>query len=226
MAHERASVKDLPATEQAYHGIRDLILHHGLRPGERTSIALLAERLELGRTPVKEAVTRLTSEGLLIVHDRRGTYVNEPDEKHIVDMFEMRCLLEGYAAREAVEKVDPANLAALEGLLSRLEEESLRKEPSDRSMSRFLEADVYFHRRIIDLVDNDALSRMYAGMNLDLQIGVYLQRHVPAMAAARHQEHVRMVEALRQRDGALLEEILRDHARAVEQVVIASLRSR
>ena len=69
---ERAE-KELSAADQAYNGIIDLVLHHELRPGERTSVNLLAARLNLGRTPVKEAITRLQTEGVLSVAGRSGT---------------------------------------------------------------------------------------------------------------------------------------------------------
>jgi len=69
------------ATGQAYEGVLDLVLHYELRPGERTSVNLLAERLKLGRTPVKEAITRLQTEGLLSVAGRSGTTVNVIDFK-------------------------------------------------------------------------------------------------------------------------------------------------
>lgn len=216
-------VKDALATEQAYHGIRELILLQKLRAGERTSVASLSERLHLGRTPIKEAITRLSTEGLVKVHDRRGTFVHEPSVKDIRDMFSVRRLLEGYAASEAVEHSTDQDLKELATILEELEVESLRKAPSMRSMSRFLEMDVHFHRVIVGCAKNDALSRLYAGLNVDLQIAIYLQRHGPSMAEARHQEHVQMMAALRAGDGELLRSSLLAHAEAVEHVVLASM---
>lgn len=217
------STRESLATEQAYHGIRELILHQKLRAGERTSVASLAERLQLGRTPVKEAITRLSTEGLVSVQDRRGTFVHEPSVKDVRDMFAMRKLLEGFASKEAVKHVTDAELDGLEDLLGRLEAESLRKAPSLRSLSRFLEMDVHFHRLIIQFTQNRALSRLYAGLNLDLQIAIYLKRHDPAMAADRHREHVQMMRALRARDADFLSRSLRGHAEAVEAVVLLSM---
>ena len=60
-------------SDQAYSGIVDLILAGDLRPGERTSLGLLSERLKIGRAPVKEAITRLQADGILSVANRSGT---------------------------------------------------------------------------------------------------------------------------------------------------------
>lgn len=211
------------AAERAYHGIRELILQQRLRAGERTSVAVLADRMQLGRTPVKEAITRLTAEGLLTVHDRRGTFVYEPTRSDLRDMFAMRKLLEGHAAREAVTRVTRASLRDLDELVARMESESLRKEPSARSLSMFLQMDVELHRRIVGLVGNATLARLYASLNLDLQIATYLQRNGPSMAIDRHREHVAMIDALRAGDGVLLARRMGEHVDAVEQVVMASM---
>ncbi len=211
------------ATEQAYHGIRELILHQRLRAGERTSVAVLADRLQLGRTPVKEAITRLTAEGMMSVHDRRGTFVHEPTPADIRDMFAMRRLLERHAAGHAVNRVTSDVLEELDELIAQMEVESLRKAPSVRSLSRFLGTDVEFHRRIVGLAGNATLSRLYASLNLDLQIATYLQRHGLSMAVERHREHVAVMEALRARDGARLRRGLVEHVDAVENVVLSSM---
>ena len=211
------------ATERAYHGIRELILHQRLRAGERTSVAVLADRMNLGRTPVKEAITRLMAEGLMTVHDRRGTFVHEPTPTDMRDMFAMRKLLEGHAAGEAVKRVTSDQLDELDQLVARMEAESLRKAPSARSLSLFLEMDVELHRRIVGLAGNATLSRLYASLNLDLQIATYLQRHGPSMAIDRHREHVAMMEALGARDGARLGRRMFEHVDAVEHVVLMSM---
>src|SRR5690606_39498383 len=95
----------LTAADQAYNGIINLVLQHELRPGERTSVNLLARRLSLGRTPVKEAITRLQTEGLLSVVGRSGTMVNLVTRKETEQLFALRRTLEAFAADEAVKNV-------------------------------------------------------------------------------------------------------------------------
>ena len=84
----------LSASDRAYSGIIDLVLHYELRSGERTSVNLLAKRLNLGRTPVKEAITRLQTEGLLSVAGRSGTIVKLINREETEQLFALRRALE------------------------------------------------------------------------------------------------------------------------------------
>src|SRR6476661_1301245 len=112
--------KPVSAADQAYSGIMDLVLCHGLRPGERTSVNLLAARLKLGRTPVKEAITRLQTQGLLSVAGRSGTSVNRIDRRQAEHLFAFRLVLEGFAAEKAAKNVTAGQLRQLRVLLEEM----------------------------------------------------------------------------------------------------------
>src|SRR6185437_3656381 len=114
--------KELSAADLAYGGIIDLVLNSELRPGERTSVNLLAARLDLGRTPVKEAITRLQTEGLLSVAGRSGTMVNRIDHTQTEHLFALRNVLEDFAADGAVKNITAEQLGRLRELLRDLRE--------------------------------------------------------------------------------------------------------
>src|SRR3979490_1464128 len=105
-----AKEKELSAADAAYSGIIDLVLNSELRPGERTSVNLLAARLDLGRTPVKEAITRLQTEGLLSVAGRSGTMVKQIDRDQTEQLFALRRALEDFAADFAVKNITAEDL--------------------------------------------------------------------------------------------------------------------
>jgi DNA-binding GntR family transcriptional regulator len=213
------------AVDQSYHAIRDLILQQKLRPGERTSVVALSERLGFGRTPIKEAITRLASEGLLVVSDRRGTYVKEAAPKQIRDLFAVRRLIESYGARESVTLITDEDIAAIGAVLGEMAAESLDESNRRRSLSRFTTLDATLHRSILAGAQNHALTRLYDSMNFELQIAAYLQRNTPEMAEQRHEEHRDIVSALERRDGEALAAALVRHADNVEAVVLSAMES-
>ena len=131
----------MSAADAAYGGIIDLVLNSELRPGERTSVNLLAARLNLGRTPVKEAITRLQTEGLLSVAGRSGTMVNRIDRLQTEQLFALRRALEDFAADFAVENLSARDLQQIKKCLRRLGRSNFTSE--------FVRANVAFHSMIV-----------------------------------------------------------------------------
>jgi DNA-binding GntR family transcriptional regulator len=209
--------KELSAGDIAYDGIIDLVLNSELRPGERTSVNLLAARLGIGRTPVKEAITRLQTEGLLSVAGRSGTIVNRIDEAQTEQLFALRRALEDFAADFAVQNVTARDLQQIKKCLQRL--------GRSNSTSEFVRANVEFHSMIVAAAGNPFLIRMYGQLQIQLQIVTYLvQRGFDSKAAdARHREHATIVKALEKRDAQALKHALRAHVMTTERAILAAL---
>jgi len=209
--------KELSAGDISYDGIIDLVLDSELRPGERTSVNLLAARLGIGRTPVKEAITRLQTEGLLSVAGRSGTIVNRIDEAQTEQLFALRRALEDFAADFAVQNVTARDLQQIKKCLQRL--------GRSNSTSEFVRANVEFHSMIVAAAGNPFLIRMYGQLQIQLQIVTYLvQRGFDSKAAdARHREHATIVKALEKRDAQALKHALRTHVMTTERAILAAL---
>ena len=216
----------LTATDQAYNGILDLVLHHELRPGERTSVNMLAERLEIGRTPVKEAITRLQTEGLLSVAGRSGTVVNSIDAEQAAQLFSLRQVLEDFAAEEAVKHVTAKQLGRLKKLAQEMREHSLDN-TGDRILStaNFVRTNVEFHALIVEASGNHFLLRLYSQIQMQLQIVTYLihRGYDPRAAERRQKEHEAIVRALAARDGKALKACLRSHAETTSKSLLVAL---
>lgn len=102
-------------TQDTYERLRAAIITGRLRPNERLVEAELAERLEVSRTPVRECLHRLASEGL-VTNRRRGWVVHEHTPDEIRDVYDLRAALEGFAARLAAERATPEQTATMEQL--------------------------------------------------------------------------------------------------------------
>jgi DNA-binding GntR family transcriptional regulator len=205
------------ATEDAYNSIMDLILNQQLRIGERTSVNLLAARLDVGLTPVKEAIIRLRSEGILAVAERSGTTVREVNGSEALQMFTVRHLLEDLASDAAAEHASLSQIKQVFDLLKMLRK--LSADRLTRSSAHFVRANAAFHSAIVSASGNYFVSRLYDQMQIQAQIMTYLLHHRddPAAASRRQREHEQIAEALRARNGKLLKQLLREHTKESEQ---------
>lgn len=232
-----SSKRILSAADRAYSGIIDLVLQHELRPGERTSVNLLAKRLTLGRTPIKEAITRLQTEGLLSVTGRSGTMVNLITRKETEQLFALRRALEEFAADEVVKNITSNQLRQLRKWTQELRRHSVNPRNYMQSTSKFVRANVEFHAIIIEATGNRFLSRLYSQIQINLQIVTYLvrrhydpeageQRQREQMALKRQREHEAILSAITARNAKLLRAALAAHAQTTEDAILATLKEK
>jgi len=207
--------KEATAAETAYLGIIDLLLNRELRPGERTSVYLLAERLQIGRTPVKEAITRLHNEGLLSVTGRSGTVVNKIDRDQAGQLLALRRTLEEFAAETAVKHVTDKAIRQLKKCLAKLGRPS--------STAEFVRVNTEFHSLIVSLAQNPFLTRFYSQLQIQMQVVTYLmERGVnPKEVETRQKEHTAIVAALEERSAKALKTALRDHVLTTERALLS-----
>ncbi len=208
------TAKELSAVDLAYNGIIDLVLNRELRPGERTSVYLLVDRLQIGRTPVREAINRLQSEGFLSVAGRSGTVVNQVDRVQASQLFALRLTLETFAADYAVQNVTDEDLQELTFAVNKLGRAG--------SSADFVRANTEFHSAIVALAANPTLTRFYAQLQIQLHVVSYLAERGenPAAATARHQEHLDILAALTSRDAERLKLALNVHIRTTERAIL------
>jgi DNA-binding GntR family transcriptional regulator len=214
-------------TDKAYNGILELVLGHQLRPGERTSVILLASRLNLGRTPVKEAITRLQTEGLLSVSERSGTTVNAINVEEARQLFALRQVLEDFAAEEAVKHATAAQIKQLRELAKQMRRQSVDSKGHSLLSTRFVNSNVTFHALIVAASGNQYLARLYTQIQMHVQIVTYLisRGDDPDAAAARQKEHEAIVAALADRDAKRLKSALRMHAQTTARIILRNFDS-
>jgi DNA-binding GntR family transcriptional regulator len=103
--------------EVAYEAVREAILNNDFKPGDRVSEYKVAEWLGISRTPAREGLRRLESEGLLSAHPRRGLVVASIDDEAFEQLYAVRALLEGEAAASAARSASDADIATLKHLV-------------------------------------------------------------------------------------------------------------
>ncbi len=210
-------------TDAAYRTLKEQILKQAFMPGQRLNVDDLAGRLGMSRTPVKDALNALASEGLVEIIPRKGTFVAELSPEQIAEVFELRRALELLAAERLVERVTSDDLARLRTRLAVLDEPLVNGEDVDEHMRR----NMAFHRLFVELAGNRKLIEVYEGLNIHIQIArVHAKWH--NWQQRRHQErdeHLAIVRALEGRDGVRLAAAVTAHIRRSKQSLVEDLQS-
>src|SRR3954464_7514575 len=130
------SARSVGSGQLAVELIREAILDGELAAGERLKEDELARRLDVSRTPVREALRRLEAEGLVVVEPQRGATVRSYAPEELDDMYRLRAVLEGYAARRAAERISEADLDELRKSCDRFSRLAARKRVTPRELAR------------------------------------------------------------------------------------------
>jgi DNA-binding GntR family transcriptional regulator len=182
----------------------------------------LAEEFGVSRTPVREALKQLQTEGLVEIRPRVGTFVTTPSRREITELFEMKELLEGAAARLMAQR---GRVPELDRLEENLREEDDAVTRDDRV--RYAELVQEFHDLLIVGSDNNKLEAHYRILMNQLAYSrlVTTSLSQPGRPALSDQEHHRVVELIIAKDGDSAERVMREHVRASRQAVLAGLRT-
>ena len=196
---------------RTYLALRRALLRREIKAGERLLETTLAARLGVSRTPVREALTRLVAEGLAEdVPGSRGVIVRDM-QKELAEIYALRQVLEGYAARVAAERITGDELAALERISSQIAACVRKKEEDDAALAQHAALTNELHRLIANASRNDRLIRMIADYgNYFLNVD-FLKMYDRATMSRMQQQHEKILVALRARDGEQAEKLVREH---------------
>jgi len=204
-------------SEKAYRLIKQKVVTLELPPSAVIDEHVLMQELGLGRTPIREALQRLDSEGLVNIVPRRGTFVNDISVTDLQKIFELRVVLEGFCARVAAQRVTEDELEKMESVLRDLEQ--LQGGESQALMS----IDKRFHRLLYAAADNefmaDILNRLY---DLSLRLWYLVLNHLNEVRHSIEQHH-EVLDALREGDGAQAETTIQKHILEFQQSIKAAL---
>jgi DNA-binding GntR family transcriptional regulator len=192
-------------SEKAYHLIKEKIITLDLAPLSVIDEQALREDLELGRTPIREALHRLSAEGLVLIAPRRGMFVADISITDLAKIFEVRMAMEAYCARLAAQRVTPAQIAKMEETVRALEE------VSRDDWRALMEIDERFHNLLYRAAANeflaDSLDRLHA---LSLRLWFLVVDRLGDVWSAIEQ-HRAIVEAFKDRDADRAALLIRQH---------------
>lgn len=192
--------------ERVADTLREEIFAGTLAPGSFVDEVALCERLEISRTPLREALKVLTAEGLVRHEPRRGCFVNEVTEQDLDDIFPVIALLEGRCAFEAARNASDADLAVLESLHQQLEAHA-----EARRIVDYYQTNHAIHEAIITLANNRWLAQVIGDLRKILKLARLQGLHAPGRLDQSLTEHLAVFAALRARDSEGAEAAMRTH---------------
>jgi DNA-binding GntR family transcriptional regulator len=195
----------------AYGEIRRAIITGELRSGDTLQEARLATRIGVSRTPVREALSRLNTEGLVVLEPYRRGRVASFSAVDVAEIFRLRALLESDAAGRAASRIDAAALARLE--LLEAEMEAIFAELGWHAhLERFDRLNTEFHQIIAEAAESPRLERILAS-SLELPASIF-NRYVEPVedrTGRTHIQHREIVAALRMRNPGWAEAAMAAH---------------
>jgi DNA-binding GntR family transcriptional regulator len=217
MTHISVAPRELLA-DRAYVELRDRIVSLRIAPGAPIDEDGLGAELEMGRTPVREAIKRLALENLVVVFPRRGTFASEINITDLTAICDVRTQLEGHAALRAAQRLTAAQEQELRGLLAELEASA-----AGASAATLMALDARVHRFVHRAAGNPYLEETLGRyFNLSLRIWHLVLERLPDLATRVH-EHGELLEAIAARRAEQARTIMVDHVRTFEEEIRAVL---
>lgn len=220
MGDKVATTNGLSMQERVIAEMRRRIISGEIGVGVNLSELALAEDFGVSRTPVREALKRLQTEGLVEIRPRVGTFVTTPSRREITELFEMKELLEGAAARLLAQRGRVPELDLLEENLDRADDAVAR---DDRA--RYAQLVEEFHDLLIRGSDNTKLEAHYRTLMNQLAYSRLVSTSLaqPGRPLQSDREHHRVLDLVIAKDGDSAERVMREHVRASRQALLAGL---
>ena len=190
--------------ERVYRELKDMAISFEIRPGERLNEIALAKHLGVSRTPLREAINRLCSEGFLTFTTNQGFFRKFLEVKEIYDLYELRQKLESVAVKLAVERGTSEQLAAIDRFL----EESAKEVPT-RTTSEMVALDEAFHEQVMLLCGNQEM--LHSLRNINGRIRYVRWVDMDGRRSTTQEQHRAILERMKDRDQEGSSRLMSDH---------------
>ena len=200
--------------------VRRRIIAGEISPGVNISEIAIAEEFGVSRTPVRETFKQLQTEGLVEIRPRVGTFVTTPSRREITELFEMKELLEGAAARLLAQR---GRVPEVDRLEESLREADLAVAADDKT--RYAELVEEFHDLLIAGADNSKLQAHYRMLMNQLAYARLVNTSLsqPGRPLQSDREHHHVLDLIIAKDGDSAERVMREHVRASRRALLAGL---
>ncbi len=207
MLHDAAAIPAETVVEYAIRALRDAIREGRLAQGQRLVVADVTKMLGVSNGPVREAIRRLTGEGLVEITPNRGAAVREYNSRDVAEIFQVREVLEGLASRLAAENIGKDD-----------NRKRLRKSVAEmrtvlRTGQGYVSHNQSFHELIYDMAGNTLVREQSRQLVLPIYRFHYHSFMDPAYAEVSAAEHQSIADAISDADGPRAEQLMQDHIR-------------
>lgn len=200
--------------DQVYKIIKDKIIWHEIKMGERIIDKKLAEELGVSRSMVRQALTILVKEELLIMIPRNGFYVKEITRKEIEEIYNIRKILEAYATELVVPKITSGDIAALEEVFRKAKGDLEKDE-----VKSFIETDTELHKLLVNNCGNEHLKKMINENNDKYAFYRVVDLNRIERAKKSYFEHYEIFKAIKEKNAKLSSELVAKHIENAKNII-------
>lgn len=201
-------IKKKTLHEEIAYNLREMIMSAELKEGDKIKEDELCALMDISKTPLREALRVLSTEGLIKLIPNRGAFVSTPTFEEIKEMFDVMSVLEGACARAAAEKVSDKDFASLKKLHNKLEENFSR-----RDQKEYIRINNQYHSFVQDLAGNRILNQIVNGLRQKILLYRFQSLNLPERFDQSIAEHRDLLEAFRKRNPQKAESLMRSHLR-------------
>ncbi len=206
----------LSAQEEAYRYLLNAIRMGVLQPGQRIIAEEFAETLNMSRMPVREALRRLSAEGLVTIRANRGAVVKKLNKDEVLEIFEMRAALEALAAAKAVSKATASDIRELEFLLERLESVKM-------DLSLWITAHREFHERICVISQSPRILAQISSLHALIEplMRIWIEKSPESKNV--NSVHREILQVMKSGDAQGMEKLIKNHSMVTAKVILQSM---
>lgn len=196
----------VPVSEQTHEILKQAIITGMLAPGERLYEEKLTEKLEVSRTPLREAISKLELEGLVYKFPTGGTFVTKLSIEQVKQIYSVRSVLEGLAVREAVEKITQTEISRFREISNKIAHYTERGENEEVAS-----LGSQFHDLIHKISGNQVCMDMMKNLSNHIERYRRIAIAVPGRKIDAYKEHLVLIELLSNRQAVEAEQSMREH---------------
>ena len=204
--------------ERVYYRVRDLVVSGAIPAGNQIDERLLAEQLQVSRTPLREAISTLAREGIIEYRPYKGSFVRTFTAEEVRNLFEVRKALEALAVRLAVTHLTNSGLDSLLGIL-----DDVQAALDTNDLDLFNQADQRFHATIAQLSRNQTLVDQLDRLGLQVQMVRTIANRDPGLVERTMDERPKILAAIKTRNAQLAADLMERHIEGVCAAVTSQL---
>jgi DNA-binding GntR family transcriptional regulator len=210
-----------PLPDFIYHWLREQILIGELVPGAEIRQELLARQFGTSRVPIREALSRLQAEGIIILRPRRGFAVPSLNQAEIIEIFELRMAVEEHAMRIATKERTQTDVNEVEALVEAMETPA--EAPSLRYLQQWMSTNRLFHTRLIECAHRKRLSEVALNLRDAIEPYMRIEANFNRQVGYANVEHRKIFEAFKRKDTEAAAQISRKHCESTLKRLLANI---
>jgi DNA-binding GntR family transcriptional regulator len=204
--------------QRVYNQLREMILTGDLATGSPIEERRLAEEMQVSRTPLREAISQLVTEGIIEYRPYRGNLVRRFNAKQVQDLYQVRKALEALAMRLAIPKLSQEHIEKIRCILDNVQTALDRGD-----IEAYNENDRRFHQTIVEITGNDTLMEALNRLAAQIQLVRFMANTDPSVVQRTAKERPLILAALEARDADRAAQLMEAHIEGVCAAVVAQI---